>query len=161
MLTGLPENSPEGQSLLSAFQARLAGLGWVEGRNIKTEVRWADANFERVSSYGHELALLMPDVIVVHGSRALTAVRHWTDRIPIVFASVADPVSSGFVASLARPGGNVTGFTTFVGTPTPKLLQMLFDIAPNVKRVALMMAPGNLGLSGSSRICKVCQHRLE
>jgi len=147
MLTGLPENDSEGQSLLAAFRRQLTELGWIEGQNVRTEVRWANADPERIRSYGLELARMMPDVIVVHGPRALTAVRQWTDHIPIVFASVSDPLSSGYVASLARPGGNVTGFAVYVGVPAPKLLQMLVEIAPNVRQVGLMMRPDNPGVA--------------
>jgi putative ABC transport system substrate-binding protein len=92
-----------------------------------------------------QLAQMMPDAIVVHGSKALTAVRRETDRIPIVFASIADPIASGYVASLARPGGNVTGFSIYSGMPSPKLLELLKDVVPGLTRVAFLITPDNPG----------------
>ena len=146
VLTGFSEGDSEGESLLEAFRQQLMSLGWIDDRNVHIDVRWGDgADPERMRASGVELARMMPDVIVVHGSRALAAVRKETDRIPIVFASVADPVASGYVGSLARPGGNVTGFTYYGGLPSPKLLEMLKEVAPNIKRVALVMTPDNPG----------------
>jgi putative ABC transport system substrate-binding protein len=147
ILTGFPQGDLVGESLIEAFRQQLMALGWSEGRNISFETRWGDANPEHQRAYGAELARMMPDVIVVHGSQALTAVRKATDRIPILFASVSDPVASGYVASLARPGGNVTGFTNYTGTPSPKLLEMLKYAAPSVTRVAFMITPSNPGMS--------------
>ena len=147
MLSGFSQGDPEGESLLEAFREQLMTLGWVDDRNIHIDIRWGEgADPERMRAYGAELVRLVPDVIVVHGSRALAAVRRETDRIPIVFASVADPVASGYVESLARPGGNVTGFTYYGGLPAPKLLELLKEVAPNVTRVALVMTPDNPGL---------------
>jgi putative ABC transport system substrate-binding protein len=144
VLTGFSQHDPFGQSLLAAFRQQLAALGWVEGHNIKLEIRWGDAaQPERMRAHAVELARIVPDVIVVHGARALAAVRRETDRVPILFASVADPVASGYVESLARPGGNITGFTNYSGFPSPKLLEALRDIAPRIVRVGFLITPDN------------------
>ncbi|MEA2989809.1 MAG: hypothetical protein QOG83_2520 [Alphaproteobacteria bacterium] len=147
MLTGFPEGDPVAQSLFAAFQQQLTALGWVEGRNISFEVRWGDTDPERLHAYAVELARMMPDVIVVHGSQSLTAMRRETDRVPILFASVSDPVASGYVTSLARPGGNVTGFTNYSGAPSPKLLEVLKEVAPGIARVAFAITPINPGVT--------------
>ena len=144
-LSGFPEGDAVGESLLAAFRQRLTSLGWIEGNNIGVEVRWAEADAELMRAHAVELTQMMPDAIVVHGSKALTAVRRETDRIPIVFASIADPIASGYVASLARPGGNVTGFSIYSGMPSPKLLELLRDIVPGLTRVAFLITPDNPG----------------
>jgi putative ABC transport system substrate-binding protein len=146
MLTGFPQGDSIGQSLLAAFRQQLTTLGWIEGRNISFQIRWAGTYPEQLRAYGAELARMMPDAIVVYGSRTLTAVRQETDYIPIVFTSISDPVASGYVKSLGRPGGNVTGFTSYSGTPSPKLLEMLKEAAPSVTRVAFMTSPLYPGL---------------
>src|SRR5215467_13566903 len=145
VLSGFPEGDAVGESLLAAFRQRLTSLGWIEGNNIDVEIRWAEADAELMRAHAVKLTRMMPDAIVVHGSKALTAVRRETDRIPIVFASIADPIASGYVASLARPGGNVTGFSIYSGMPSPKLLQLLKDVAPGLMRVAFLITPGNPG----------------
>jgi putative ABC transport system substrate-binding protein len=146
LLSGFPENDSVGQSLIAAFRRQLGSLGWIEGRNVQIDIRWGSMDRTRLEQYGLELVRMAPDVIVAHGSRALMAVRRETNRIPILFASVSDPVASGYVESLARPGGNVTGFTVYVGTPTPKLLEALKEIAPALVRAALVITPDNLVL---------------
>jgi ABC-type uncharacterized transport system substrate-binding protein len=147
LLSGFPEGDLVGDSLITAFRQKLATLGWIEGGNgnIRLEVRWAQAEPERMRTHAVELTRMMPDAIVVHGSKALEAVRRQTDRIPIVFASIADPIASGYVASLARPGGNVTGFAIYSGMPSPKLLQALTDAMPGLTRVAFLITPDNPG----------------
>jgi putative ABC transport system substrate-binding protein len=141
VLTGFAEDDWTGQTLVGAFRQRLAGLGWVEGRNVRIEVRWAAAGSVAVMrTHATELARLAPEVILVHGSRALAAVQREMHETPIVFAGVPDPVSSGFVASLARPGGNVTGFTTFEGSNIGKLANLLKEVAPGITRVAMILA---------------------
>ena len=145
VLSGFPEGDAVGESLLAAFRQRLTSLGWIEGNNIGVEVRWAEADAELMRAHAVGLTQMMPDAIVVHGSKALTAVRRQTDRIPIVFASIADPIASGYVASLARPGGNVTGFSIYSGMPSPKLLELLKDAVPRLTRVAFLITPDNPG----------------
>jgi putative ABC transport system substrate-binding protein len=151
VLTGFSQDDSAGQSLLTAFRQQLAASGWIADRNITFDIRWGDSDPERLKGYGVELTQMMPDVIVVHGSQALTAVRRETDRIPIIFASVSDPVASGYVASLAKPGGNVTGFANYSGPPSPKLLQLLTELAPDIARVAFMITPSNPALDRQLR----------
>src|SRR5262249_20018441 len=143
VLTGLSEDDSAAQSLIAAFRQRLGALGWIEGRNISIEVRSAGADADRMRAYGIEFAHMVPDAVVVHGPKALMAVRQADDRIPLIFASMSDPVAAGIVASLARPGGNITGFTNYSGVPSPKLLQALKEVAPTVRRVAFLMTPDN------------------
>jgi putative ABC transport system substrate-binding protein len=123
----------------------------VEGRNVRIEVRWAAAgDVAMMRTHAIELARLAPEVILVHGNRALAAVQREMHGIPIVFAGVPDPVSSGFVASLARPGGNVTGFTTFEGSNIGKLAGLLKEIAPGITRVAMILAVDFVGNAGNA-----------
>jgi putative tryptophan/tyrosine transport system substrate-binding protein len=147
VLTGFSKEDLVGEAVLSAFRQQLSAEGWVEGRNISLEIRWGDATSDSLRGFAAELVRMRPDVIVVHGSRSLMAVRQQTDKIPIVFTSISDPVKSGYVASLARPGGNVTGLTVYAGSPSPKLLEWLKEIAPRTTRVAFVMTPDNLGLA--------------
>src|SRR5262245_62386347 len=100
VLSGFPEGDAVGESLLAAFRQRLTSLGWIDGNNIGVEVRWAEADAELMRAHAVELTQMMPDAIVVHGSKALTAVRRGTDRIPIVFVWMADPIGLGYVGRL-------------------------------------------------------------
>jgi putative ABC transport system substrate-binding protein len=125
---------------LDAFKKRLAELGWAEGRNIRFEERWAE-NPELLPVYASELARLAPDAIFVSGSPSLRAMRQATSDIPIVFSVVADPVSQGFVSSLARPGGNITGFANAEFGLSTKKLDLLKKLAPDVDRVAFLYEP--------------------
>ncbi len=137
---GTNPSEPEGQQLAAAFRDALRGLGWVEGRNVRIEVRWAASN-EDVPAAAAGLAALNPDVIVTTGAPILAALHRQTKTIPIVFTMVTDPVSDGFVASLARPGGNITGFTIFEHSFAGKWLEMLKEVVPNITRVAVMQNP--------------------
>ena len=151
VLTGFAEDDRTGQAVVGAFRQRLASLGWVEGGNVRIEVRWAAAgNVALMRTHAIELARLAPEVILVHGNRALAAVQREMHGIPIVFAGVPDPVSSGFVASLARPGGNVTGFTTFEGSNIGKLADLLKEVAPGITRVAMILAVEFSGNAGNA-----------
>jgi putative tryptophan/tyrosine transport system substrate-binding protein len=142
LLTGFAEGDPIGQAVVAAFQQRLQGLGWTEGRNVRFEVRWAAAgDLDLMRTHAVDLVRTGPDLILVHGNRALAAVQRETHDIPIVFAAVADPVDYRQVESLARPGGNATGFTIFVGPMLGKLTQILKEIAPDVTHVALLHSP--------------------
>src|SRR5262245_21848849 len=134
------ENDPEGQIFVAVFRETLQKLGWAEGRNIRIDVRWA-AEIELMAGFAKELVALQPDVILPNNTPTTAAVLQQTTTIPIVFAVVADPVSSGFAASLARPDGNVTGFTLTEPTMTSKWLELLKEIAPHVSRVAFLFNP--------------------
>jgi putative tryptophan/tyrosine transport system substrate-binding protein len=140
MLMAHAENDPEGQTFVAVFRETLQKLGWAEGRNIRIDTRWA-AEVELMSGFAKELIALQPDLILANNTPTTAAVLQQTSTIPIVFAVVADPVGSGFVASLARPGGNVTGLTLTEPTMTSKWLELLKEIAPHVTRVAFLFNP--------------------
>jgi putative ABC transport system substrate-binding protein len=140
------ENDPEGRSWLSAFTQELSRLGWTEGRNLRTDVRWSPGSIDPMRTAAKELVGLQPDVILSSSTAATTAFARETQTIPIVFAIVSDPVGAGFVAGLPRPGGNFTGFISMEAAMASKWLELLTEIAPGVKRAAAMfnpdMAPG-------------------
>jgi putative ABC transport system substrate-binding protein len=145
VLSGFAEGDLIWQSLIAAFRQRLQGLGWSEGRNVRLELRWAAAgNLDLMRAHAVELVRMAPDLILVHGNRALAAVRRETRDIPVVFAAVSDPIDSKQVESLARPGGNATGFTIFEGSSIGKLTELLKEIAPGIARVALIESPDTL-----------------
>jgi putative tryptophan/tyrosine transport system substrate-binding protein len=131
------QTDPEGQARLAAFRQGLQELGWVEGRNVHIEYRWAAGGIERMRPHATDLVALKPDVILASATTSLTALQQATRTIPIVFAQVTDPVGAGFVASLSRPGGNITGFTQHEFTIGEKWLELLTQIAPGVTRVAI------------------------
>jgi ABC-type uncharacterized transport system substrate-binding protein len=127
----------------AAFLQGLALLGWIDGRNVRIEYRWGEGDAEHIRKHAAELVALAPDVILAGGSSALGPLLQATRTIPIVFVTVPDPVGAGFVDSLARPGGNATGFTTFEYGIGAKWLELLKEIAPGVKRVAVLRDPTN------------------
>jgi putative ABC transport system substrate-binding protein len=135
------ENDAGTTSYLSGFTQGLAELGWMEGRNLKMEVRWTAGNVDRVRTLAKELINLQPDVIFTDSTPQTAAFQRETRTIPIVFVVVSDPIGSGFVDGLARPGGNITGFMPWEPTMAGKWLQLLMQIAPAVKRVAAMFNP--------------------
>ena len=142
VLSGFAEGDPIGQSLVAAFRRRLAELGWTEGRNVQFDMHWAAAgDLNLMQTQAVELVRTAPDLILVNGNRALAAVQRETHDIPIVFAAVSDPVASKQVESLARPGGNATGFTSFEGSKADKLAEVLKEIAPSIVHVALIISP--------------------
>jgi putative tryptophan/tyrosine transport system substrate-binding protein len=120
VLMGFDENDPEGKTRLSAFTLGLAELGWIDGRNVRIDVRWAAANVDRMRTVAKELVDLQPDVIVANAPEPIAVLKWETRTIPIVFVGVSDPVGAGFVASLPRPGGNITGFINFEGSMAGK-----------------------------------------
>jgi putative tryptophan/tyrosine transport system substrate-binding protein len=135
------ETDPEGKARLSGFTQGLSELGWTDSRNLRMEVRWAIDNVDRVRALAKQLVDLQPDVILGGATPATAALQRETRTIPIVFASVSDPVGSGFVAGLPRPGGNITGFSDIEASMGGKWLELLTEIAPGVKRVAAMFNP--------------------
>ena len=141
VMIALAENDPQGQANIAAFRRGLQELGWTEGRNIRIDYRFADGDIERMRVYAAELVDLAPDVILVHSNPFLAALRKTNRTIPTVFAQVADPVGSGFVESLARPGGNVTGFSNYESEMGGKWLEALKEIAPRVTRAAVLLHP--------------------
>jgi putative ABC transport system substrate-binding protein len=141
VLMGWPESNPESQSQLASFVQELQKLGWVEGRNLRTDIRWwIAADPESTHRFAKELVALQPDLILSQTTPTTAALLQETRTIPIVFA-LADPVGSGFVASLARPGGNATGFVGMEGSLGGKWLELLKEIAPRVARVAALFNP--------------------
>jgi putative tryptophan/tyrosine transport system substrate-binding protein len=137
--------------LITVLQQELRKLGWTAGENIQIEARWADGETSRVRAQAAELVRLNPDLLVASGVLALTALLQETRTIPIVFAFVSDPVEQGFVASLARPGGNITGTTLFEFSLAGKYLELLKEIAPDLARVALLHSPDVASSAGYLR----------
>src|SRR6266516_2830946 len=139
VLMGAPYSDREGQAWVAAFRAGLQKLGCTEGRNIRIEFRWAAPDdTESIQRFAKELVALQPDLILSHSTPTTAAMLQQTRIIPIIFAIVADPVGSGFVASLPRPGGNVTGFINFEPTMAGKWVELLKEIAPRVNRAAFL-----------------------
>jgi len=134
-------DDPEEQARLAAFVQGLQELGWTEGRNVRIDYRWAAGDADRSRTYAAELVALAPDVIVAAGSQSVAALEQTTRTVPIVFASVVDPVGAGYVTRLARPGGNATGFTAFEYSLSGKWLELLKEIAPNLTRIAILRDP--------------------
>jgi putative tryptophan/tyrosine transport system substrate-binding protein len=141
VLMGYAENDSEAQSWVAAFRESLQKLGWTEGRSIRIDTRWAAADAEAMQRFAQELVALQPDLILSQITPTTAALLQQTRTIPIVFTMVADPVGSGFVASLSQPGGNATGFATNEGSLSGKWLELLKEIAPRVARVAMLFNP--------------------
>ncbi len=134
-------DDPEYQARMTAFLQELAQLGWLDGRNVRIDTRWAVADADRIRKYATELVALAPDVILAPGSATTGPLLQATRTIPIVFATIPDPVGAGFVESLARPGGNATGFIAFEYGLSAKWLELLKQIAPGVTRAAVLRDP--------------------
>jgi len=141
VLLSLAESDPDGKAALSGFMQGLAELGWIDGRNLQTEVRWGRGDVDRIRGFAKELVALQPDVILSHGTPVTAALHRETRTIPIVFVTVSDPVGDGFVAGLPHPGGNITGFLTSESAITAKMLELLTEIAPGLKRIAILFNP--------------------
>jgi putative ABC transport system substrate-binding protein len=147
VLMGFDENDPVGKPYVSAFTQALAGSGWTDGRNMRMSLRWGGADINRIRALAQELVGLQPDIILTHGTPATVALQRETRTIPIVFATVADPVASGIVPRLDRPGGNVTGFALNEASLGGKWLELLSEIAPGLKRAAIMFNPDTAPVS--------------
>jgi putative tryptophan/tyrosine transport system substrate-binding protein len=138
VLTVYSQTDREGQARNAAFLETLQRLGWTDGRNVRIEYRWSAGDTDRAKAAAAELVRSTPDVIVVAGPTALPEVQRLTSTIPIIFTQVSDPVDSGFVTSLARPGGNTSGFHNFEPTVGGKWLGLLKEAAPNMRRVIVL-----------------------
>jgi ABC-type uncharacterized transport system substrate-binding protein len=138
---GLNANNPDTQANIAAFQQGLEQLGWSVGRNVRIDYRWGEGKADSIREYAAELVALAPDVIFASGNSTIPSLLQATRTVPIVFVNVADPVGSGFVDSLARPGGNATGFVQFEYNLSGKWLELLKEIAPGVTRAAVLRDP--------------------
>ena len=141
VLLAYAESDSEAQAMIAAFREGLQKLGWTEGRNVRIDYRWAAADTELMQQFAKDLVALQPDLILSQTTPTTAALLQQTRTIPIIFATVSDPVGSGFVASLPRPSGNVTGFATIEGSLGGKWLELLKEIAPRVNRVAFLFNP--------------------
>jgi putative tryptophan/tyrosine transport system substrate-binding protein len=141
LLMASGEIDPDGQARVKAFRDALQDLGWVEGRNLQLYRRWAAGGADRFRTYAAELVALAPDLVLGDATPSVAALLRVTKTTPIVFCRVGDPVGSGFVESLARPGGNVTGFTAFEASMGPKWLELLKEASPGLAHIALLFNP--------------------
>jgi putative ABC transport system substrate-binding protein len=141
VLVGPDENDPVSKTKVSAFTQALAGLGWTDGRNVRMDLRWGAGDTNRIRAFAQELVGLRPDIILAGTTPATVALQRETRTIPIVFAGVADPVASGIVPGLNQPSGNITGFANLEATLGGKWLELLSEIAPGLKRAAIMFNP--------------------
>ncbi|HVG52480.1 MAG TPA: ABC transporter substrate-binding protein [Xanthobacteraceae bacterium] len=160
VLMGLAADDPEGQARLAAFSQGLQQAGWSVGQNLQIDYRWAGGNAETMRKYAAEFAELAPDAILAHSSAAVAPLMRETKTIPIVFVLVADPVGAGFVESLARPGGNITGFTNFEYTIGGKWLELLKEISPRLERVAVLRESAISAGAGQFGAISAAAHRL-
>ncbi len=141
VLMPLAVDDPEAKVRLAAFLDGLQQLGWTDGRNVRIDARWPGSDADRFRKYAAELVALEPDVILASSSTSVAALQRITRSVPIVFAAVIDPVGAGFVESMARPGGNTTGFGAFEYSLSGKWLELLKEIAPNLTRAAVLRDP--------------------
>ena len=137
------QSDPVAQADIAAFQLELGKLGWLDGRNVHIDIRWAAGTGDQLGIYASQLVSLKPDVILVDGPSSVKAVQRANPNIPIVFSSVSDPIGLGFVESLSRPGANVTGFTLLETSVAGKLLEALKELVPGLARAALITNPEN------------------
>src|SRR5215472_15164730 len=141
VLLGVPENDPETNSRLRAFRLGMRDAGWVEGRNVQIEYRYAGTDRDTIKKHVAELTRLAPDVILANSAPVMALLRPATNTIPIVFVVVNDPVGQGFISNLARPGSNVTGFSFIEPEIVGKWVNLLVDVMPDLSRIALMYSP--------------------
>jgi putative tryptophan/tyrosine transport system substrate-binding protein len=141
------ENDRLAKARISAFTQALAGLGWTDGHNVRMDLRWAGGDINQIRALAQELVGLQPDVILANGTPDTIALQRETQTIPIVFATVGDPVASGLVPRLDRPSGNITGFANLEATLGGKWLELLSEIAPRLKRAAIMFNPDTAPVS--------------
>jgi putative ABC transport system substrate-binding protein len=149
VVMGLAEGDPEAQPRIRALERGLADLGWANGRNLRIDYRWVGGSAERMPSAIRELAELHPDLLVTHTTPVTVAARREASSLPIVFVQVSDPVVAGLAASLARPGGNATGFANFEFSMGGKWVEMIKEVAPGTTRIALLYNPEAAPFAGS------------
>jgi ABC-type uncharacterized transport system substrate-binding protein len=141
MLVGLPEGDPEGEKWVQALLRGMSQLGWQRGTNLQVDLRWVANDFDRTQAIARELVQSQPDVIQVTSTPATAAILRETQTIPVVFASVSDPIGAGFIQSLTRPGGNATGFVNIEASLGGKWVEVLKEIVPGISRAAMMFNP--------------------
>ncbi len=150
VLMGLTQDDPEAEPRIAAFKRELQILGWSD-RNLRVDFRWSAGDAERARTYATEVVKLAPDAILAHGGETLSVMQQQTSLIPIVFVQVSDPIRAGFVRSLARPEGNITGFTSFEPEMSGKWLEILKEVAPRIGRVLVLQDPTNPAWPGQLR----------
>ena len=141
LLMIIPEGDPQSRADREALELGLHSLGWIAGRNLDLEYRWSDGDETTLRKYAAELVGMSPDVLMTEGTAAFAAVKRETKSIPTIFVNVSDPVGQGFVASLARPGGNATGFTLFEFSMASKWVEILRELAPTAKHIGFLFNP--------------------
>jgi putative tryptophan/tyrosine transport system substrate-binding protein len=141
VLSSLGESDPEARSMAASFHHALQEAGWIDGRNVRIEHRWAAGSVERLEAFAKELVGWRANVIVAHTTPSVIALRKETTTIPIVFAQISDPIGAGFIANVARPGGNITGFSNFEASIGSKWIELLKETAPGVMRGAILFNP--------------------
>jgi putative ABC transport system substrate-binding protein len=141
VLSNISESDPEAQSMVKALHRGLRELGWINGRNVQIDHRWAAGNPRQAAAFAKELLALKPDVMVAHTTPSVLALRKETDTIAIVFVQISDPIGTGFITNLAHPGGNITGFTNFESSIGGKWVEMLKEAAPGISRIAFLFNP--------------------
>jgi putative tryptophan/tyrosine transport system substrate-binding protein len=141
VLSNIGESDLEAQSMVTALHEELRKLGWMDGRNLQVDHRWAAGNPDRATTMAKQLVALKPEVLVGHTTPSVIALRKQTEVIPIVFVQISDPIGAGFITNLARPDGNITGFTNFESSMVGKWVEMLKEMAPGVSRVAFLFNP--------------------
>ena len=141
VLMGIGENDPEAGPRVEALEQGFQELGWVKGRNLQLDYRWTAGDPDRARLFAKEIVELKPDLIVVHSTPAVKALRQLTTTIPMVFVLIADPIGSGFVQNLSHPGGNITGFMNVDAPMSGKWLELIVAIAPKTRQVALIYNP--------------------
>jgi len=149
------ENDPDGRRRYSAFTQALADLGWTDGRNVRMDLRWGGGDINRIRALAHELVGLQPDIIVTNATPATIAVQREKRTIPIVFVTGGDPVASGIVAGINRPGGNITGFASWEPTMGGRWLELLSEIASGLKRAAIMFNPDSETAARSLKVIPI------
>ena len=149
ILMGFSANDADAQARLAAFRHKLAELGWTDSKNIRIEERWASGNLEQMQPSAADLIATSPDALLGVTVAAVQALHRETGTIPIVFTQVSDPIGSGLIENLARPGGNITGFTNFEASMGGKWLELLKEIAPGIKRAAFLFHPGTAAGGGA------------
>src|SRR6516225_3068848 len=151
VLMNLSEADPAAQRLVATFRERLNKLGWVEGANLHVDYRWSAGDLERIRKYAAELIALGPDVILAYGGSVVGPLLKLSRSVPIVFTEVVDPIAAGFITSLARPGGNATGFSLIDFGISGKWLELLKQISPSIRKVVVFEQPSSPGAAGQVR----------